>query len=247
MKVRDIVNLFGQNDKSKIKIVDGMTRDTLFFDRVDYLQYTEDGVMDQLCKYTVIGLINGINSVISRPEPSEISRGIPCHLEIYVDAKEKITPPSDTWCYKEHQEIVTIGELFELYKGQIITNPRQPLYGDTLFIEIPTVYSDIEWSDIHFVTMNARFGFNIGFDKRGYEYRVSFNYDDAFEPTVGEESTIVTRHYQSLLFNANSIVESLDMSDARTIQQILIDPNRMRFVQESILRIRLSDRTREEL
>lgn len=243
MKVRDIVNLFGQNDKSKIKIVDNTTGNTLFFDRVDYLQYTEDGVMDQLCKYTVEGLINGINSVISRPEPSEISRGIPCHLEIYVNAKEKITPPSDTWCYREHQEIVTIGELFELYKSQIITNPRQPLYGDTLFVEIPTAYPDIEWSDIQFVTMTARFGFN----KRGFGCMVSFDYDDTFEPIGGGESTTVTRHYQSSLFNANSIVESLDMNDARTIQQILIDPNRMRFVQESILRIRLTDRTREEL
>lgn len=242
MKVRDIVNLFEQNDKSKIKIVDNTTGDTLFFDRVDYLQYTEDGVMDQLCKYTVRGLINGINSVISAPDPAQL-RICPAYLQISVNAKEKITPPTDTWNYKEHQEIVTLLDLVGAYMCEFAVRPRQSSYGDMLYVEIPTAYPDVEWADVHFATMNAR----QGFDKRDYEYMVSFDYDDTFEPTTGEETTTVTRHYHSSLFNANSIIESLDMNDARTIQQILIDPNRMRFVQESILRIRLSDRTREEL
>ena len=56
LKVKNIVDLFDMNDKSEVAIYSHDTNDELFKGRVDYLQFTSEGEMSQLCALTIKSL-----------------------------------------------------------------------------------------------------------------------------------------------------------------------------------------------
>lgn len=51
--IGDYAQLFGKNEKSKITIINACDEDVLFNDRIDYLQYTSEGVMHDLCNLEI--------------------------------------------------------------------------------------------------------------------------------------------------------------------------------------------------
>mgnify|MGYP000901807268 CR=1 FL=1 len=51
--IRDIVCLFEMNSKNKICIVNIDSAKLIYKGRIDYLQYSNDGEMDNLCKLLV--------------------------------------------------------------------------------------------------------------------------------------------------------------------------------------------------
>lgn len=55
----DLINLFDMNNKSIVSVYDSETEEELFYGRVDYLQFTENGEMSDLCKLKVDSLDTG--------------------------------------------------------------------------------------------------------------------------------------------------------------------------------------------
>lgn len=56
LQVKNIVDLFDMNDKSKVTILDQETDDELFTGRVDYLQFTKEGEMSPICSLEIESL-----------------------------------------------------------------------------------------------------------------------------------------------------------------------------------------------
>lgn len=56
LQVKNIVDLFDINDKSEVTIFSYESNEILFKDRVDYLQYTSEGEMSDLCLLNIISL-----------------------------------------------------------------------------------------------------------------------------------------------------------------------------------------------
>lgn len=65
LKVKNIVDLFEMNDKSEIVIYNWEMNMELFKGRVDYLQFTSEGSMSELCELDVDALeVNGGELII---------------------------------------------------------------------------------------------------------------------------------------------------------------------------------------
>jgi len=69
--IADIVCLFEMNSKDRVCVVNIDTAKIIYMGRIDYLQYSNDGEMDNLCKLLVYCL--------------EVSDGLTIHVEGGVD------------------------------------------------------------------------------------------------------------------------------------------------------------------